>query len=57
LPGVDGAWVSPESGPYSSNSDSCAAGHCVLAVTCRRTYLAEPDVVIVTVLPLAGANA
>jgi hypothetical protein len=35
--GADGACVSPVSGPYSSNSESCAAGHCVFAVMFSRT--------------------
>jgi hypothetical protein len=62
--GAAGGCVSPVSGPYSSNSLSCAAGHCVLPVTSSRTYRADPLTGIVTVFalgekryPLAAARS
>src|SRR5947207_3275853 len=57
LAGAVGGWVSPDDGPYTSNSEICPAGQAVLAVTFSRTYrvLVAPKVTV-TVLPVAGSN-
>ena len=38
LVGAVGGWVSPDDGPYTSNSEICPAGQAVLAVMFSRTY-------------------
>ena len=56
MPGADGGWVSPPAGPCTSNSDSCAAGQPVLALTFSRTNRGLPVTSTVTVLALAGSK-
>jgi hypothetical protein len=46
-----------DQGAYTSNSDTCPAGHPVFAVTFTRTYRVVAETGIVTVLALAGSNA
>src|SRR5262245_143299 len=55
LPGALGAWVSPLLGPYTSNSESWAAGQALLAVNERRTYRVVVVLrLIVALFPVAG---
>src|SRR2546423_6615287 len=57
LPGALGGWVSPEDGPYTSNSEICPAGQAVLAVmNNRRNRVVVAVRLMVTVLPVAGSK-
>src|SRR2546423_12275505 len=57
LPGALGGWVSPEEGPYTSNSEICPAGQAVLAVLDNRRNRALVAVrLMVTPLPVAGSK-
>src|SRR6266536_885454 len=57
LVGAVGGWLSPDDGPYTSNSEIWPAGQPVLAVMVSRTYrVLVPPTSMVTVLPVAGSK-